>query len=467
MAIITIAGIATFCLLTGGTRAQAANECARAHQATCKRIDLRAHAKANAGARARTKARGSTSRPVSAPPNRVHDAVAVSGSPDSFYDLSAASPGRSSTKGTSKSTPPSPTVPPPPSESTGGNPLEEIVSPIEEAAGATCLSLAAIAQAYWAPSCWRPYSDTSPWNQPVSAGAPSTANSTAVVQRLTSWGPAQNLLASNSESGSDYYHPIYFATATDPVYKLEPTKNWGPSPIAGQSIPIPAAARPADGGDAHMAVITPDGWEYDFWDVESKPENGGVLRFGWGGKTRIDGDGLGSNATAAHFGLAAGVIRAPELEAGHIDHALFMAVKCTDSSAATVYPAAAGTSDACTEYAGIPNTNAPAMGSRFVLQMSDAEISALAVPSWKKTILTAMAHYGMFVGDAFGGESWGLEFESGATYTSFGAEDKLAAFARREGVPTWRGQYVFDLNSGIDWQGKLRVVAPCYTERTC
>lgn len=465
-AIAAIAGIAISCLLFVGVQAQAATKCARAHGAACKRTDFRALSKAKTKTKVRNKVKGGALHPISASPSAVDDAVAVSGSPGSSNVPSATSADGSSAEGTSESPPPA-SVANPPSESPAAEPVEPITKPVEEAASDTCMSLAAIAQAYWAPSCWRPYSNTSPWNQQVSSSAPSSANSTAVVQRLTSWGPVQNLLAGNSESGSDYYHPIYFSTPTDPVYKLEATRNWGTSPISGQSIPIPAAARPADGGDAHMAVVTPDGWEYDFWDVESKPENGGVLRFGWGGKTPIDGDGLGSNATAAHFGLAAGVIRAPELEAGHIDHALFMAVKCTDSSAATVYPAAAGTADACTEQAGIPNANAPAMGSRFVLQMSDAEISALAVPSWKKTILTALAHYGMFVGDAFGGESWGLEFESGATYTSFGAEDKLAAFARREGVPTWRGQYVFDLNSGINWQSKLRVIASCYTERTC
>ena len=31
--------------------------------------------------------------------------------------------------------------------------------------------------------------------------------------------------------------------------------------------------------------------------------------------------------------------------------------------------------------------------------MSDAQIAALAVPAWKKTILTALAHYGGYVGD--------------------------------------------------------------------
>ncbi|WP_223201962.1 hypothetical protein, partial [Streptococcus pneumoniae] len=34
------------------------------------------------------------------------------------------------------------------------------------------------------------------------------------------------------------------------------------------------------------------------------------------------GDGLGSNATAAHFALSAGIIRAQELVAGRIEHGL-------------------------------------------------------------------------------------------------------------------------------------------------
>ena len=63
-----------------------------------------------------------------------------------------------------------------------------------------------------------------------------------------------------------------------------------------------------------MAVIDQaSGWEYDFWQVESKPAGGGTISISWGGRTAIgtaDADGLGSNATAAHFGLAAGVIRA-------------------------------------------------------------------------------------------------------------------------------------------------------------
>jgi hypothetical protein len=311
------------------------------------------------------------------------------------------------------------------------------------------------------------FSPSSPWNREVPVGAPVAPESTQVVQTMTSWGAPQNLLAGQSGTAADYYHPIYFSSSSDPVYTLQTTKPWGESGIDGDQIAIPAAAQPAGGGDAHLAVITPEGWEYDLWAVESKPEGGGVLRFGWGGKTRIDGSGLGSDATAAHFGLAAGVIRAPELRAGRIDHALFMGVRCTGSRQTTVYPAAAGTGEPCSEKGLGSDSGAPPMGSHLVLAMSDAEIAALPVPPWKQTILTAMAHYGMYVGDAIGSGSWGLQFESGSTYTSFGAEDEVAAFAREEGVPTWNGMYVFDLGSGVNWQSRLKLLSPCVAEGTC
>ena len=57
----------------------------------------------------------------------------------------------------------------------------------------------------------------------------------------------------------------------------------------------------------------------------------------WGGRTRIDGDGLGSDANAAHYGSLAGIIRAEEMRRGRIDHALFMLVRC--DSGRKVYPA--------------------------------------------------------------------------------------------------------------------------------
>ena len=65
----------------------------------------------------------------------------------------------------------------------------------------------------------------------------------------------------------------------------------------------------------------------------------GELVTAWGGRTRIDGDGLGSAAVAANFGTLAGLVRPEELEAGRIEHALFMTVPCVGEVAGsdTVY----------------------------------------------------------------------------------------------------------------------------------
>ena len=111
--------------------------------------------------------------------------------------------------------------------------------------------------------------------------------------------------------------------------------------------------------------------------------------------------------------------------------------------------------------------DAPAMGQRFQLAMSDEQINALAVPAWKKTILRAMAHYGMIVGDT-GGDSWAVEYESGVQYTSLGQPDKWVSLAQKVGIAKGStGAYAFNLRDGVDYGRYLRVVDPCVTERTC
>ena len=174
-----------------------------------------------------------------------------------------------------------------------------------------------------------PVRESSPFNRPIPAGAPLVANSQAIVQRMMSlYGGPGKMTAGDADTPDDYSHPLYYPRADDPVFTLHCYESsWGTCPIEGHRIRIPDAARPAGGGDAHMAVIDEaSGWEYDLYKVRSKPAGGGTLEFRWGGRTRLDGDGLGTNATAAHFGLSAGIIRAEEMAAGKIDHALFMVV---------------------------------------------------------------------------------------------------------------------------------------------
>jgi hypothetical protein len=311
----------------------------------------------------------------------------------------------------------------------------------------------------WPSSCWRPYGSSSPFNQPLPANPAVLPGGAAVIERMLGFGTPGNLVAGTADTVDDYGHPSYYSQPTDPWFTIHCTEPWGTCPIEGMRIQIPDAARPAGGSDAHMAVIDQrQGWEYDFWDVTNKPGGGGTIDIGWGGRTSTAGDGLGSNATAAHFGLQAGIIRAQELESGQIDHALFMTVKCTTGG--YVYPAGGGGAR-CSD-----PTNAPAGGMRVQLNYTDAEIDALAVPDWKKTILRALARYGAFIGDT-GGPGIGFEFESGSTYTSFGYQDEMVTFAQTQpGVTVYNGRFVFNLAAGVDWT-RLRIIDPCVTAHTC
>ena len=332
----------------------------------------------------------------------------------------------------------------------------------------------------WPPACWRPYAATSPFNRQVPATLTSAQidpNSPNIVTRVTGWGPPTKLTANEHDSSEDYAHPTYYPTSTDPLFRLDCTNNWGTCTrtdgvaLETLQIRIPDAARPAGGRDAHMTVVDQaSGWEYDFYKVASKPAGGGTLQFGWGGATRIDGDGRDAWATGAAYGNLAGIIRAQELEAGAINHALFMVIKC--SSGTHVYPAL-GSGRPCNDPSvGESTTNAPPMGARFQLNMTDAEINQLPVPTWKKTIFRAMARYGMYFGDT-GGGNWGIQVESDTTYTSFGRPGKFLAFAQSNGWTPYdsasvgRTVYVGDFQNDIDWRTKLRVLAPCLGQGTC
>jgi len=316
----------------------------------------------------------------------------------------------------------------------------------------------------WPGGCWRPYGDDSPFNMRLPEQPRVAPDSDAVVGRVLGFGRLQNLEAGVAETEDDWSAPVYYPEPSDPLFTVRcMQRGWGTCEVEGMQVRIPDQARAAAGGDGHIVVVDQaSGWEYDFWQVRSKPRGGGDLEISWGGRTRLDGNGLDSNSTAAMFGRLGGIIRAQELEVGEINHALYMVAFC--DSGEYVYPAMK-TGRACS-WIGKSNKDAPPLGSRFQLDMSDAQIEALPVPSWKKTILRAMAHYGLYMGDT-GSGSWAIQAESGSSYTSFGYEDPLVTFARSQNVPTWNGRHVMNMNDGVDWQRHLRLIDPCVTQQTC
>ena len=84
------------------------------------------------------------------------------------------------------------------------------------------------------------------------------------------------------------------------------------------------------------------------------------------------------------------------------------------------------------------------------------------MPAWQKTILRAMARYGLYVGDT-GGGGWGIQFESGSSFTSFGQPDPWVRLRGRRGAkwtdPNTAGVRVWDFGGAVDWSSKLKVAA--------
>ena len=324
-------------------------------------------------------------------------------------------------------------------------------------------------------SCWRPYSEQSPFNKSLPANVQQVSNSAAIGNRTATFGSGAPMFKGGvADTTSDFGHSLYYSSPSDPVYTVDCVKSWGTCDVEGMQVRIPAKAKPTGGGDGHMGVIDQqNGVEYDFWQVLDKPAGGGTLKVSWGGKTAIgtpDATGLGSKAVAAGYGLAAGVIRPEELAAGEINHALFMTVKCTNGT--SVYPAGKNTGRVCSEL-GLSDADAPPMGAHFYLEMTQAQIDGLKAPAWQKAILRAMVTHGMFVGDTgASANGWTLKVQSGTSYTSLGFADPWVELGKENGLPTVTGSdgsadYLFDLRKTLDWKSKLRVAQPCVAQGSC
>lgn len=317
-------------------------------------------------------------------------------------------------------------------------------------------------------ACWRPFADSSPFNLGLGQSPKVLPNS---KQMVSNWVGSSRYskpgwMAGTADTANDYEHPIYYSKPTDPLFTVHCVESWGTCEIEGAEVRIPDQARPAAGDDAHMAVIDAEsGFEYDFWQVRSKPTGGGTIKISWGGKTELDGDGRVAEATASGLALSAGVVRAAEIESGEINHALFMVVECTNGEA--VYPATDNPGRSC-QSMGKSSADAPPMGAHFFLDMSEGEIAALGAPEWQKTVLRALATYGAFVGDTGGGF---IKLESGASYTSFGKQDPWTAVGEQAGVPSWTesGQkmYDFDMRNAVDWSQKMKIADPCVSQGGC
>ena len=283
------------------------------------------------------------------------------------------------------------------------------------------------------------FAPTSVWNAPLASNAALDAQSPTYVSDLLSQISSYGLWMNTYQ----YSTPVYTVPAGQPTVPVK--LDTSPSPQATalqaswQRVPIPPNAKAAAGSDEHMVVYQPSTdrmWE--FWKMTLQADGWHAQ---WGGSMASVSSSPGyftaptpSNwgATATSLPLLGGLIRPSELAAGHIDHAIALALPNTRAQYFT-WPAQRTDGNVYSATA-IPE------GQRFRLD-PNLDLSTIKMSPLVRMIAVAAQKYGMIVRDKSG------------SVTLYG-EDTSA-----EGLPNpyygttgwFQGQYVNNLLNAFPW----------------
>ena len=291
----------------------------------------------------------------------------------------------------------------------------------------------------------RPFARTSVWNAPLSANAPISPESDTLVSELK----AQVTEAGTWIDTTQFSTPVYTVRAGQPKRPVILDTHGGSADALASElrtgVPIPQGAQAALGTDRHMVIWQPSHdtmWE--FW--EARQQNG-TWHARWGGEMTHVSSNPGYfqkppdwGATATSLPLLGGLIRTRELRAGHIDHALALAIP---HAAAGAYTFPAQRSDG-----NDPNPTAIPEGTRFRLNPR-LDVNGLHLPAVTKMLAVAAQRYGIIVRDQSG-------------VVSFYAEDPQPTGANPYSGPhgLFQNQYPNNLLRAFPWQDLQVVRAP-------
>ena len=253
---------------------------------------------------------------------------------------------------------------------------------------------------------WRAFPNDSVWNRPAAEKGTFVANPFSDDLWLTY---GDGLLVGGGPCGSsshdfEYRKPVYFADANDPVTTVvtKTIPSWDPSGDLrwdGTPIPIPAGARPAEGTDGHLTIVSADRkTAFEFWRATSVSALGIVAAtvtqydLTGPGYSTIDGN---NSARGSGMPVISNALRGEEAFWG-FHHALVFDVPYVGSD--SVFPA--------TKSDG--NRGPLQYGQLFVLR-PDFQIPASA-PRGVKNVLRALQLYGAYIGDQ--GSNWQIDTDS-------------------------------------------------------
>lgn len=269
------------------------------------------------------------------------------------------------------------------------------------------LGLTGDASAAQSASRTRPFAPAGAWNSPIPQRPALDPASARIAGYLGGERGTANLY--------DYGVPVYEADADTPRRPVQCTAPWGRCELEDAPVPLPEGARPSRGSDGAMVVVdAARGKVYDFWQL--RRGDGGQWVASWGEVTELDGDGR-DGATGAGVSVLSGVIRAREIRAGYIPHALTFS---TDNACRAEHRYPAVKTDGRSSRADcIPQ------GARIQLDPSIDVDRIPGITPGERAVARALQTYGAYARDN-GGARLALIFEDPAgrpdPYPSVGLE---------------------------------------------
>lgn len=238
-----------------------------------------------------------------------------------------------------------------------------------------------------------PFSPSSAWSARLSDSAPLAPGSAGLVAELRRQAERPGGLWINTDA---YSVPVYTVGPDQPTVRVIADDGHPPLVEMWAQVPLPPDAVPAAGSDGHLVVHQPSTdtlWE--FWALRREAD-GWHAR--WGGRM----DDVSRNpgyfaapygATATGLALLGGLIRADEMAAGVIPHALAVGIPDVKQGE-FVWPAQRGDGTSWSPEA-IPE------GTRFRLN-PHLDLGTLGLTPAARAIAQALQDYGLIVRDRAG-----------------------------------------------------------------
>lgn len=260
------------------------------------------------------------------------------------------------------------------------------------------------------PGKWRPFSDSSPWNTPISTNALTHPDS----DRIIAYAVTQ---AKRIRLAQVYTMPIWVVNSDNiPHIKVKSSKifdTWDKDRDGWSDVGIPVTPEMwyEPTGDGHICIVDP--FKKISWELS---------RFGWllDGKTPksttfniwdLKGDGVGNpfegkrwqvrGGRGAGFPIIAGLIRPEELHTGEIRHALvfiFSKNRRADDNSDIFLPPASRSDGKHKGY------HYPIEGMRFQLNpsLTERDFDKWGLNREGKIVARALQKYGMYLSDEGG-----------------------------------------------------------------